>query len=192
MIPVYQCELDREIPLEYIGTVIYIGPYDPLSFTNGKDYAIVRDDNGWLKVVDDTEEDYIYDLSEPNTRGGKFYYLDDPQGILKDLMNAYKAPDREDRRALEVNEMTVKEVIDRWDPYDLLAFAPSDEYSKEIRRIEDDLSTPANREPEALANRLSTLFDEEDIVPEKRTFFETAESILSAHHKKTERSKTDE
>ena len=74
MIPVYQCELDREIPLEYIGTVIYIGPYDPLSFTNGKDYAIVRDDNGWLKVVDDTEEDYIYDLSEPNTRGGKFYY----------------------------------------------------------------------------------------------------------------------
>ena len=186
MIPVYQCELDRSIPLEYIGTVKYVGPYDPLSFTNGKDYAIVRDDNGWLKVVDDTDEDYIYDLSEPNTRGGKFYYLDEPQGILKDLMSAYKAPDREDRRALEVNEMTVKEVIDRWDPYDLLAFAPSDEYSGEIRRIEDDLSKPANREPEALANRLRTLFDGGDIVPAKRTFIEIAESILSMHHERTE------
>ena len=185
-IQVYQCELDRTIPLEYIGMVKYVGPYDPLSFTNGEDYAIVRDDNGWLKVVDDTDEDYIYDLSEPNTRGGKFYYLDDPQEILKDLMSAYKAPDREDRRALEVNGMTVKEIIDRWDPYDLLAFAPSDEYSGEIRRIEDDLSKPANREPEALANRLRTLFDEEDIVPEKRTFVEIAESILGIHHERTE------
>lgn len=95
-IRVYQCELNREIPLEYVGTVKYIGPYDPLSFTNGKDYAIGRDDNGCLKVVDDTEEDYIYDLSEPNTRGGKFYYLDGPQGILKDLMSAYKASGTKD------------------------------------------------------------------------------------------------
>lgn len=36
MIPVYQCELDRSIPLEYIGTVKYVGPYDPSALRMGR------------------------------------------------------------------------------------------------------------------------------------------------------------
>lgn len=30
----------------------------------------------------------------------------------------------------------VKEIIDKWDPIDLLPFAPSDEYEAEIKKIE--------------------------------------------------------
>lgn len=81
-VDVYQSEINQWIPMEYIGTVQYIGKDDPLSFTDGKVYTIVRDKNRDLKVVDDTDEDYLYDLTEPNNLGGKFFYLDDPYGIL--------------------------------------------------------------------------------------------------------------
>ncbi len=92
MVDVYQCELGRTIPLEYIGTVKYIGPtIGAVSLTDGREYMIVRDDYGKLKVVDDEEEDYNYSLIAPGGRGGKFYYVDDPQGVLKDYMNAYES-----------------------------------------------------------------------------------------------------
>lgn len=32
----------------------------------------------------------IYILSEPNSLGGKFYFIDDLKGILKDYMKEYK------------------------------------------------------------------------------------------------------
>lgn len=81
-VDVYQSEMNQWIPMEYIGTVQHIGKDDPLSFTNGNIYTIVRDKNGDLKVVDDTDEDYLYNLNEPNDLGGQFFYLDDPYGIL--------------------------------------------------------------------------------------------------------------
>lgn len=89
-IDVFQCQLNKKIPLEYIGKVVYIGPDDFLRFTNNKEYYIVLDENNTLKVVDDEEEDYIYNLSRPNDIGGKFYFTDDPQGILKNYMEEYK------------------------------------------------------------------------------------------------------
>lgn len=90
-IQVYQSEFDKEIPLEYVDKVKYIGPDDPLSFVNNGEYNIVFDKNNTLKVVDETEEDYIYALSEPNNLGGKFFYIvDDPRGILKKYMKEYK------------------------------------------------------------------------------------------------------
>ena len=90
-IQVYQSEFDKEIPLEYVGKVKYIGPDDPLSFVNNGEYNIVFDKNNTLKVVYETEEDYIYALSEPNNLGGKFFYIvDDHRGILKKYMNEYK------------------------------------------------------------------------------------------------------
>lgn len=81
-VEVYQSEINRSIPMEYIGTVRYIGIDDPLSFTDGNAYTIVRDKNGDLKVVDDTDEDYLYNLKKPNDLGGRFFYQDDPYGIL--------------------------------------------------------------------------------------------------------------
>ena len=59
-IQVYQSEIDKEIPLEYVGKVIYTGPDDPLSFINGSEYSVVLDKYNTIKVVDETEEDYIY------------------------------------------------------------------------------------------------------------------------------------
>lgn len=91
MVDVYQCELGKTIPLEYIGTVKYIGPtIGAVSLTDGCEYMIVRDEYDDLKVVDDEEEDYNYDLTAPGGRGGRFYYTDDPQGILKRWMDAYE------------------------------------------------------------------------------------------------------
>ncbi|MEQ3347528.1 hypothetical protein [Peptoniphilus senegalensis] len=81
IIQVYQSEFDKEIPLEYVGKVKYIGPDDPLSFVNNGEYNI---------VFDETEEDYVYILNEPNKLGGEFFYIDDPRGILKKYMKEYK------------------------------------------------------------------------------------------------------
>lgn len=89
-INVFQCELNKEIPLEYIGKVIYIGASGGYgSLTNNVKYNIVRDDLGDLKVVDDSEEDYLYNLNNPrnfdNENDGQFYYVDDPQNILQKI-----------------------------------------------------------------------------------------------------------
>ena len=90
MVDVYQCELGRTIPLEYVGMVKFVGPTDSVCLTDGCEYMIVLDEDENLKVVDNEEEDYIYNLPEPTKAGGKFYYTDDPQGILKDYMSAYE------------------------------------------------------------------------------------------------------
>lgn len=31
----------------------------------------------------------------------------------------------------------IKKIIDTWDPYDLMTFAPEDEYSGEVKEIEE-------------------------------------------------------
>ncbi|MDD7305337.1 MAG: hypothetical protein PUG67_01970 [Peptoniphilaceae bacterium] len=95
-INVFQCELKKSIPLEYIGKVKYIGEtFGVDGLTNDKLYDIVRDKAGMLKVVDDSDEDYIYNLKEPrpadgSSKGGKFYFVDDPYNVLKKYMEIYK------------------------------------------------------------------------------------------------------
>lgn len=91
-VEVYQCELDKAIPLEYIGKVKYSGvSFGVDSLTDGKEYIIVKNRSGLLAVVDDSEEDYLYDLSRPRpaddtSPGGKFKVIDDPLGILAGLV----------------------------------------------------------------------------------------------------------
>ena len=58
--------------------------------TEGREYMIVLDEDENIKLVDNDEEDYSYDLIRPNSPGGKFYYVDDPQGVLKKYMSAYE------------------------------------------------------------------------------------------------------
>ena len=91
MVDVYQCELGRTIPLEYVGLVKFIGPSDMSGLTDGCEYMIVLDEDGIYKVVDNEEEDYIYDICEPTGASGRFYYVDDPQGILKKVLPRYVA-----------------------------------------------------------------------------------------------------
>ena len=45
--------------------------------------------------------------------------------------------------------LTVKEVVDEWDPINLLSHAPKDEYHSEIEKIEHLLRVAENREEAA-------------------------------------------
>ncbi len=90
MVDVWQSELRKSIPLEYVGTVKLVGRSDTPMITEGREYMIVLDEDENIKLVDNDEEDYSYDLIRPNSLGGKFYYVDDPQGVLKKYMSAYE------------------------------------------------------------------------------------------------------
>lgn len=88
-INVFQCALGKEIPMEYVGKVKYSGEsFGVDSLTNGEVYDVVRDETGMIKIVDDSEEDYIYDLVNPKplngtSPGGKFSIIDDPNKELE-------------------------------------------------------------------------------------------------------------
>lgn len=87
-IDVYQSETDKYISLEYIGKVKYIGEsFGVDSLTNGGIYNIVYDKNRTIKVVDDSGEDYFYDLKNPrpldnSSIGGKFEIVEDINNVL--------------------------------------------------------------------------------------------------------------
>ena len=40
--------------------VIYKGE-SSISLTNGKEYDVISVEKGWLRIVDDTNEDYLFD-----------------------------------------------------------------------------------------------------------------------------------
>ncbi len=41
----------------------YKGKSD-VSLTNGKEYDVISVENGWYRIVDDTEEDYLFSPDE--------------------------------------------------------------------------------------------------------------------------------
>ena len=63
---------------------------------------------------------------------------------------------------------TIKELIDAWDPYDLLAFAPDDEYSNEINDIYEFLKKNKNISEADLKKYIVERFDFEDIAENKQ------------------------
>ena len=91
-IEVYQSELNKKISLEYIGKVKYVGEtFGVDSLTDGKIYNVVYDKNNAIKIVDDSEEDYIYDLNSPkpldeSSQGGKFLIVEDLKEILSKVI----------------------------------------------------------------------------------------------------------
>ena len=62
----------------------------------------------------------------------------------------------------------IKELIDAWDPYDLLAFAPDDEYSNEINDIYELLKKNKNISEVDLKKYIVERFDFEDIAENKQ------------------------
>lgn len=52
--------------------------------------------------------------------------------------------------------MSVKEIIDGWDPIDLLPYAPGDEYHSEIEEVEELLRV--TRDCEVIADGIFTIF----------------------------------
>ena len=77
-IDVFQCELNNNIKLEYIGKLKYVGEtFGVDGLTDGTIYNVVKDKYGTLKVVDDSGEDYIYNFINPrptdnSSKGGVF------------------------------------------------------------------------------------------------------------------------
>ena len=63
---------------------------------------------------------------------------------------------------------TIKEIIDGWDPYDLLDFAPDDEYSSEIKEIVEYFNSNKDISEDSLEKIVKDLFDFEDIKEDKR------------------------
>lgn len=92
-IDVFQSELNKNIKLEYIGKLKYVGEtFGVDGLTDGVTYNVVKDKYGTLKVVDDSGEDYIYDFVNPrpvdnSSKGGIFVVIDDPQEELKRVIS---------------------------------------------------------------------------------------------------------
>lgn len=90
---IYQSETRSKITLEYIGKVKYVGEsFGVDSLTDGMIYNVVKDEKGMIKIVDDSGEDYMYDLINPkplnnSSPGGKLTIVDDPNGELAKYIN---------------------------------------------------------------------------------------------------------
>ena len=63
---------------------------------------------------------------------------------------------------------TIKEIIDGWDPYDLLDFAHDDEYSNEINDIYEFLKKNKNISEADLEKYIVERFDFADIAENKQ------------------------
>ena len=53
--------------------VKYIGEsfYDGLGLTNGKTYKVLEEDGPFYRIIDDSEEDYLYSKSNPAPLDGR-------------------------------------------------------------------------------------------------------------------------
>ena len=78
-------------------------------------------------------------------------------------------------------EMSVREIIDQWDPVDLLSIAPGDEYHSEIEEVEELLRV--TRDCEVIADGIFTIFlnafGEDVFTKTKQDCIEIAKRILS-------------
>ena len=75
--------------------VKYIGEsFGAVSLTNGKVYECLGFDNGMLRVIDDSKEDYLYSVVNPrpldgSSKGGKWEIVeDDENNTLTKLFNS--------------------------------------------------------------------------------------------------------
>lgn len=75
---------------------------------------------------------------------------------------------------------TIKELIDAWDPYDLLDFAPDDEYSSEIKEIAEYFNSNKDISEDSLEKIVKDLFDFEDIKEDKRNIENLIMLLLDA------------
>lgn len=40
--------------------VIYLGPTEPHTLDNGKEYEVLSEEDGWYRIIDKSGEDYLY------------------------------------------------------------------------------------------------------------------------------------
>ena len=75
-----------------IGKVKYIGKsFGVESLTNGKIYDCIAIDPPFLRIVDDSDEAYLYSITMPVdledlSLCGKWEIIEDPKGLLKEVI----------------------------------------------------------------------------------------------------------
>ncbi len=93
-VKVYQSETDGYIEVASVGKLKYIGEsFGVDSLTNGRTYDVIEvfEDN-LVRVVDDSDEDYLYSISNPapldgSSEGGKWEVIEDEKGILAKVIS---------------------------------------------------------------------------------------------------------
>lgn len=63
--------------------------------TDGRIYEVLAIEGAYLRVVDDSQEDYLYEISAPgpldsSTPGGKWEIIEDVDGALKKAFERYQ------------------------------------------------------------------------------------------------------
>lgn len=97
-IKVYQCKIDNYVEMISLGKVKYIGEsFGVDSLTNGKIYDFVEflPEKGLIRIVDDSEEDYLYPIDNPrpldgSSKGGKWELIEMYDEKLKDWIKNKK------------------------------------------------------------------------------------------------------
>ena len=87
---VYQSETNNYIDMNPLGKVRYVGEsFGVDGLTDGEVYAVIEvDENfGDFRIVDDSEEDYLYSIDNPapldgSSKGGKWEIIEDYTGEL--------------------------------------------------------------------------------------------------------------
>lgn len=75
-----------------MGRVKYVGESFGIdSLTDGRIYSVVAIEDGFIRVIDDSDEDYLYSIATPSALEnpdlcGKWEIVDDPSDILKEYI----------------------------------------------------------------------------------------------------------
>lgn len=83
-------KVENKMKLKYIGPSFGVD-----SLTNGKEYVCLGVENGLLRIIDDSGEDYLYSvipgpLWDASIRGEWILIEDSPDGTLAKVINAVK------------------------------------------------------------------------------------------------------
>ena len=76
--------------MQIIGSVKYVGKsFGVECLTDGKIYPVVGIEDEFIRVIDDSDEDYLYSITTPSSLEdldlcGKWEIVDDPFGVLKE------------------------------------------------------------------------------------------------------------
>ncbi len=95
-VDVFDSENDKYIKIESIGKIKYIGDsFGVDSLTDQNIYDCVGIEGEYIRVVDDSGEDYLYPINNPrpvdgSSKGGCWKVVKDEKGILKILMDETK------------------------------------------------------------------------------------------------------
>ena len=89
----YEILFSAERVYNPIGKVKYVGKsFGVESLTDGNTYLVVGIEHPFIRVIDDSEEDYLYSITVPSSLEdpslcGKWEIVEDPTGVLKEYIH---------------------------------------------------------------------------------------------------------